>query len=294
VFALFGAAGTGKTHLAHGLVRAWQEHGGLESAAYMTAGDFRRQCAAAFRDEQIVEFRRLVRGRRLLAIDDLHQLPAADYVFQELRYTLDDYEERGGIVLVTSHRPTSTMGNLPAELRSRFASGLALQLAPPGAAARLRIVQQTSTAVGRSLADHVARRLADSMSGTTADLIGALFTLLSLPDVDGNNARIAGRLVAERQPTLQEIVTVVARYTNIPQKQLKSASRKQSIVFARALVVYLARELAGASYHTIGQALGGRDHTTIMHNHRKIDEERCSSLATQEVLDELRRILTSR
>jgi len=99
---------------------------------------------------------------------------------------------------------------------------------------------------------------------------------------------------AARRPTLREITTVVARYQNLPQSQLKSSSRRQSIVFARAIVVFLAREVAAATYDEIGRALGGRDHTTIIHNYRKIARQRERDPQTQETLEHLRRILLSR
>jgi chromosomal replication initiator protein len=298
VLCLFGPSGAGKTHLVHGLVRHWQQQCGEETAEYMTAADFRRQFLAAIRSDGIVEFRRCLRGRQLLAIDDLHQLPADEHLSQELRYTLDACEERGGIVFITASRPPATLGNMPPDVRSRLAAGLMLQLAAPGAAARLRIVRQTSAALGRSISDEAAQRLATAVKGTASDLIGALFELCSMPrGNDATDAVEADQVLADRmanRPTLREITAVVARYTGVPQKQLKSGSRKQSTVFARAIVVYLARELAAASYHEIGRALGGRDHTTTMHNYRNIDADRLRNSATQEALDELRRILLSR
>jgi chromosomal replication initiator protein len=86
----------------------------------------------------------------------------------------------------------------------------------------------------------------------------------------------------------------VARYYRVPQTRLKSDSRRQSIVSARAMIVYLARELAGCSYEQIGQSLGGRDHTTIIHNYRKIDRQRSCYPAIQEAIEELRRALSNR
>ncbi len=295
VLALFGPSGTGKTHLAYGLVRYWQQQRGTEAAQYVTAGDFRRQFHDAIRGDAIVDFRRHCRDCQLLAIDDLHHLPPSEHLLQELRYTLDEYEDRGGTVVVTSNRPANTLANMPSDLRSRLAGGLMLQLAPLGAAARLHVIRQTSAAIGRSLSDDAAHRLAAGVSGTTTDLIGALFELCqAAPDSQVSDSHRAEQLLAKRRPALREIIAVVARYTRVPQKQLKSASRKQSTVFARAIAVYLARELAAASYLEIGRALGGRDHTTIMHSYRKIDEDRLRCPATQETLDELRRILVSR
>jgi chromosomal replication initiator protein len=294
VFVLYGSSGTGKTHLAHGLVRHWQERQGSEAAEYLTANDFRRRYAAAIREESVLEFRRLIRSRQLLAIDDLDHLPSDDYVLQELRYTIDAYVENGGTLLATLQRPASALAAIPADVRNRLAAGISLQLAPPGSASRLRIVQQASAALGRSISADAAQRLADGVAGTTTDLMGALFELFSAPYANGSSdAKRVERILAARKPTLQEIISVAARYTRVPKKQLKSGSRRQSVVRTRAMVVYLGRELAGASYHEIGRALGGRDHTTIMHNYRKIDEERLLYPATQESLDELRRILMS-
>ena len=97
-----------------------------------------------------------------------------------------------------------------------------------------------------------------------------------------------------RRPTIREITAVVARNQNVPQSQLKSSSRKQSIVFARGLIVFLARELANLSYEEIGRALGGRDHTTIIHNYRKIAHECETNPQTAQTLESLRRTLLSR
>lgn len=298
LLALFGATGTGKTHLARGLAYHWQQQRGAESAEYVTASDFRRLFAAAIDAHTVADFRRHFRGRQLLAIDDLQRLPNDDYLMQEFRSTLDECEENGGTVVVTSGRFPGALPNLPPDLCSRLVSGLVLQLAAPGTDARARIVRHASSALGRTLSDEATRRLAAAVTGTAGDLFSALFELLAAPaaksidDVSRAEQLLTAR--AARRPTLREIVAVVARYVGLPQKQLKSSSRKQSVVLARGIVVYLARELASASYDQIGRALGGRDHTTIMHNYHKIDRDRQCNFTTQETLDDLCRILLSR
>ena len=88
-------------------------------------------------------------------------------------------------------------------------------------------------------------------------------------------------------------MAVVAKYYGVPQKVLKGGSRRQSAVFARAVAVHLARELGGMSYERIGHALGGRDHTTMMHNYRKIRGELPHDLPTRQAVEDLRRILLS-
>ena len=297
VIALFGPSGTGKTHLARGLVHHWQQSHGNESADYFTAQDFRQQLVEAMDQDAVIDFRRRFRTRELLVIDDLHRLPPDEYLLHELRFTLDAYEESAGVVLVTSHRPVTALGNLTPDLRSRLASGLMLQLAAPGKAARVRIVQHVAAMLRRPLSDEAVSQLADGLRGTASQLIGALYELYAgISDSASTDIEHADRLLSDREarrPALSEIVAIVAKYYGLSQKQLKSSSRKQAVVQGRATIIYLARELTGASYVEIGRALGGRDHTTVMHSYKKIERDRQRDLATQEALDDLRRILLS-
>jgi chromosomal replication initiator protein len=295
VLALFGPPGTGKTHLSRGLVQHWQHRCGPETAQYLTAADFRREFAAAIDRDAVVDFRRWLRSLELLAIDDLHQLPSETHLKRELRYTLDALAEAGGLVVVTSPRPVTTLPNLTRDLHGRFAAGLMLQLAVPGSAARMRIVQHLTAALGRPLSEDAMQRLVAGMHGTASQLVGALFELFAMIPINqlADAAVTRGSTASRnsRQPSLQEIVAVVGKYYRLPQKQMKSGSRKQSAVIARATAVYLARELTDSSYHEIGRVLGGRDHTTMMHNFKKIECERQTDLATQQAIDDLRRIL---
>jgi chromosomal replication initiator protein len=298
VLALYGESGTGKTHLARGAVAWWQDRGGADTAEYMTAADFRCRWTEACDADDVAQFRRRIRGLQLLAIDDLHRLPANEYLQQELRYTIDACNAAGAWLLVTSGRPASTLANLSPDVRSRLAAGLVLQLAPPGAAARGRIVEQASQALGWSVPQDVVGRLAAGISGTASDLFGALFALhAAVPHPHCWRTEHVDRYLAEhepRRPPLREIIAVVAKYHGVPQKVLKSSARKQAAVTARAMAVYLARELASASYERIGHALGGRDHTTMMHSYRKIHRQLQHDPATRDVVADLRRMLSAR
>lgn len=295
VLAIFGASGTGKSHLLRGLVRCWHDRCGVESAEYFAASDFRRDLTDAIRGESVVDFRRRVRSRQLLAIDDLDRLPGADYLQDELRHTLDACEESGSTVVVASARPVSSLRALSAAVRSRLASGLELRLAPPDQLARESLVRTVSAALGLGLTDEAAVRFAGGVAGTANDLFGALFELYSdrrgreRGDVPWVSRYLASR--DARRPTFREILPIVARYYGVSQKVLKSSSRQQSAVFARAMAVYLARELSGLSYERIGTALGGRDHSTIMHNYRKIAQQAADDLAARAAIDELCHLL---
>ncbi len=237
------------------------------------------------------------RQRELLAIDDLDQLASEPHLMAELRATLDDCADAGQLVLVTSPRAPATLANLSHDVRSRLSGGLVLQLDTPGPEARLRIVEQAAAALGRPISEEAAQRLSVGIVANTNELFAVLLRLLcGLPDSSGSDIQQVESLLADRSQrgaSLREIIAVVARYYRLPQKLLKSSSRKQAVVSARAVAVYLARELAGTSYEQIGRALGGRDHTTIMHSYQTIDRDRRCDWQTQEALDHLRRVLSN-
>ena len=305
MLAIYGPSGTGKTHLARGLVWSWQERNcadgssadgnNADCAEYLTAADFHHTLADAIKTDSVSEFRRRLRGRKLLAIDDVDRLPREAYIQQELRYTIDAFEEAGAMIVVTSSTPVSVARNLSVDVRSRLAGGLELRLAPPDEAARERLAQHVSAALGHPLSAEAARRLAAGVTGTAGDVFGAFFALnaqLSRPigsDVRAVEKYLASR--AARRPAIRDILQAVAKYYRVPQKVLKSSTRRQSAVSARAMAVYLARELAGLSYERIGHALGGRDHTTIMHSYRKIADRLTHDGATREALADLQRNL---
>jgi len=238
-----------------------------------------------------------IHSRAFLVIDGLERLPRDAYVQQELRSLLDALEDRGGTLLVTSTQAAGTLRNLTVDVRSRLSAGLMLQLLPPGDAAKQQILRQASGALGRLLSDEAARRLAAGIRGTPSDLFGALFELFAdRSNWTGGDVRCVerylGRLAA-RRPALRNILQAVAKYCAVPQKLIKSSSRRQSVVTARSITVYLSRELAGLSYERIGAALGGRDHSTIMHSHRKIERQLTRDLATRTAIEELSRTVAA-
>ncbi|HEY4233134.1 MAG TPA: DnaA/Hda family protein [Lacipirellulaceae bacterium] len=294
VITIYGPSGVGKTHVARGLVERWQQERGAESAEYLSASDFRHQLIDAIKNKSVAEFRQRVCGRSLLVIDELDRLPLDPYLQQELRSTADAIEERGGTLLVASTESVSVLRNLTVDVASRLAAGLVLQLLPPGDAAKKQILRRASTAIGRPLSDEAAARLAAGIRGTASELFGAMFELLadrSLRGTDIERVESYLSLRAARRPTLRNILHAVAKYCAVPQKLLKSSSRRQSVVLARSIAVYLSRELAGLSYERIGAGLGGRDHSTIMHSYRKIERLISRDLVTRTTIDELRQTL---
>ena len=316
---LSGASGSGKTHLARGLVELWNSKqarttpGGADSgpadsayaarnigeATYLTASDFARQFAAAIDRDEVREFRRHLRRQRLLVIDDAHRLGEtssrrAELRRTELKQTIDAVHASGGMLLLTIQGSLANHAAFDRALVSRLASGLVIEIAPPGREARRELLRQAAAALGCRFDDLALETLAERLPAEPPRLLRAAIELRrrSGTRIDVQSAeRLLATDQPQHSPPLASILRVVARYHKIPLKVLTSASRRKGVVAARAVAIYLARELTPLSYADIGQMLGGRDHTTIMHSYRRIRDELPRDPALESSVAELRRLL---
>lgn len=311
---LVGPSGCGKTHLAQGLVSYWETQTGLtvstrrdasgkanspstnNSAIYLTASDFVRAYADALEEGSLVAFRQRLRTCRLLVLEDLHRLRQADYLQEELLHTLDVLEAIGATVVVTSGRLPAETASLSASLVNRLSAGVTVEIAPLQTAARVELLRQATTALGANANQKALETLAEQLTGEPPQLLRAAIELRRRGGLRIGVAEVEQFLHEDRadhSPPLREICRLVAKYYGVTQKMLTSASRKQTVVLARAVAIYLARQMTPLSYQEIGRVLGGRDHTTIMHNARRIETGLVKDRALQSTVDELRRSIES-
>ena len=208
---LHGPSGTGKSHLARGLLAAWRDHFPGQTVVYTTAIDFARELADAMETQAIVDLRNRYRTAGLLVFEDVGRLGDKAAAQAELIHTLDAVMPEGGQVVVTAPLPPPELrGPLPA-LQSRLLAGLSVSLSPPGARTRLAILQQLAALREIELPEPVAQALADGLNGTVPELLGALVQLevpARMNDVPIDSAAVR-RYLADRnkrcQPQLTEL-----------------------------------------------------------------------------------------
>ncbi|WP_197527545.1 helix-turn-helix domain-containing protein [Posidoniimonas polymericola] len=299
---LLGPSGSGKTHLARGLGEAWNARlghtkNGDSQVAYLTASDFRRQVASAVSDRSIDALRRQLRRCRLLVLDDLPRLAGEAYVLEELVHTLDALSQSGALFVAASQKPPAELPGLSRALIGRLLSGLTLEIAPPRLAAQQELLLQALTAMGCSATAGALRALAEQAPADPRQLLGVAMRirrrLRAGTVLDEQTALGLIKLDLQRPtPPASDILTVVARYYGLPKTKLTSSSRQKSIVLARAVAIFLIRELTPLSYDQIGKMLGGRDHSTVLHNYRRIERAQASDRVLGHALGELRRSIT--
>ncbi len=288
---IVGSTGSGKSHIAEGLSQI-----AGPSALFTTAGDLRRDLADAIDRGVARGWRQRWASTPLLVIDDLDHLPPNISFQQELLSLIDDLADRGHKLIATSARPLAHLKGWPAGIVSRFSAGLTIEIAPLDSDSRKLVLQELAESQAWQLDQNGLEALVRHAPPKPRDLIAwmgqlqrefssrRVITAAGVEDlVKASKARSA--------PDLQQIIRLVSRYYSIPQKLLVSASRQAGAVAARGMVVYLARQLTTASYEQIAQRLGGRDHTTILHNYQRTCQRLDEQPALRQASDELQALL---
>jgi chromosomal replication initiator protein len=295
---IVGPSGSGKSHVAQGLIRAWSDRLDASVVAYFTAADFGRELQAARADERLLAWQKSMRAVRLLVIEDVDRLRPRATIQRELRQMIDAIIAAEGMVVVTALREPAACPQLDPGLRDRLVAGLTVRLRRPELSTRRAILAQAAAARGLALDPAQLDQLAKKDCATPAQLLGRLAALQNenpsdpLPSAGrAGEGCEAGTNVAETKIATKQILALAARYFGLTQAALTGPSRRTSLVEARNVIVHLARSHTTASYAEIGRTLGNRDHTTIMHADRRLAERLPTDPATQRAVDELDRLL---
>ncbi len=325
---IVGPSGTGKTHLARGLAEYWtaQNMAAAGRVLYFTGSDFANQLKTAIDAGDVRPFQNRLRATALLVIDDLTQLQSRRLAQQELIHTLDAVIDHGGQIVATSHTPPERITAFPVDLRGRLVAGLIAPLVPPAAAARMVIVEQLAQSRSIPINSLAARALADGLYETAPELLGALLELdmrsrltlecevetaeqadavsaatrrlseiacaIAPREIDSRTVRhwLAERRL-QRQPSLGTIARLAAKHFGLRVAELQSPSRQRAVVQARGIAMYLGRQLTAKSLDQLGKHFGGRDHTTVLHSYRSIEERLRSDPAVRRAVSDIRKSL---
>lgn len=299
---LIGPPGCGKSLLATGAAAAWSDVHGVENVLAVTGVDLRRQYERAIAAERnqpglAAAIADRLAGLRMLVIEDLEGLSPSASSVALLKGVLDRFEETGARLLVTAGKPLGETSGLDTQTVSRLAAGITLEVAAPADGARRELLVASLEARGSRIDPTAAEDLAGWLPAdarrviSVAEQLANRFGTRALIDRRCVKAFIADASHDEASMPLADIAAVVARYYSMPLRQLRSSSRKAPIVLARAVTIYLARQLTPLSYDEIGRYLGGRDHTTVMHNYNRINKRIPTDRALRSAIDDLLRKL---
>jgi chromosomal replication initiator protein len=293
----YGASGTGKSHLAMGLATLWRACFPKQPVVYATTTDFARQLADAIQTKTADDFGTRYRRAALLVLEQLDQLAGKRATQRELTTTLDRLHQSGGRAVLTTSRAPAELPGIAPSLQTRLVAGLAVPLASPGRDARLIILRRLAKLRHVKLSDQAAGALRDGLSGTVPELLAALGRLETSARADSGliDLEAARRYLGERhgcrQPSLRDIASGTARQFSLTLGDLRGRSRRRTVATARAVAMYVARNMTDATLQQIGRYFGRRDHTTVAHGCRETEHRLGTNPEVRHAVLELEREL---
>ncbi|MDR3440448.1 chromosomal replication initiator protein DnaA [Telmatospirillum sp.] len=298
---LYGGVGLGKTHLMHAVAWHIRERNPQRSVIYLSAEKFMYRFVRALRFQDTMAFKEQFRSVDVLMIDDVQFIGGKDSTQEEFFHTFNSLVDQGRQIIISADKSPSDLQGMEERLRSRLGCGLVADIHATTYELRLGILGAKAEQLGVEVPRKVAEFLAHKITSNVRELEGALNRVVA-------HAQLVGRDISlettqevlhdllranDRRITIEEIQKKVAEHFNIRLADMHSARRARQVARPRQVAMYLAKQLTSRSLPEIGRKFGGRDHTTVMHAVKKIDELRNADSSFAEDIELLRRMLES-
>jgi chromosomal replication initiator protein len=272
---IYGGVGLGKTHLLHAIGHHCHNEG--YTVRYISAETFTNELVDAIRSKQTAEFRERYRTVDVLLIDDIQFMAGKEATQEEFFHTFNDLHSFGKQVVISSDRPPKALVTLEERLLSRFEWGLTADVQSPDEETRQAILMAKSEELGYLIPEYVIEFIAHEVRSNIRELEGALNKVVAYAHLTGEPVdqemvmtALADTLRRTERVGVSEIIDVVCRYYGVHPDAMSGSSRKNAISQPRQVAMFLARTETDASLPQIGNHLGNRDHSTVLHGYDKI------------------------
>jgi chromosomal replication initiator protein len=296
---IHGKPGLGKTHLLHAIGNYVQAYGDDLAVRYATVEEFTDAFVKAMRAKDNRAFRERFRSADVLLIDDIQFLAEKMRTEEEFFHTFNSLYESGAQLVIASDRKPRELGVLEARLQERFEHGLVAELEPPDFEARMAILRKRARIDSLAgVADETLAEVARYVNASVRSLEGALIRVVAYASLRDESAtpslarqvleRLYPRSDESRSCTIEQIQEAAADLFDISRTQLLARDRTPHIAFARQIAMYVTRELTDETLPAIGRGFGGRNHTTVLHAHRRVAADMARDPRTFEAVGALR------
>ena len=279
---IYGGAGLGKTHLIHAIGNAVLAADPTKVVRYVHAEDYYSDVVRAYQQKAFDTFKRNYRSLDLLLLDDVQFLKGKDRSQEEFFYLFNALVEARKQIVITCDTYPKAIEGLEDRLITRLDWGLTVQIEPPETEMRVAILKKKAESEGKPIADEVAFFIAKHLRSNVRELEGALTRVLAYAQFHGKEITLETAKEAlkdivgayNRQITVENIQKMVADYYKLKVADLYSKKRTRAIARPRQIAMWLCKEVTPHSYQMIGESFGGRDHTTVLHAVRTVEELR--------------------
>ena len=277
---LHSKVGLGKTHLMQAIGNHSEQNHSDRKVIYLSAEKFLHLYVRSLKDRSILDFKDELRSADILMIDDFQFIAGKESTQEEFFHTVSALVESGKQLIISCDRTPSDFENLPERMRSRLSSGFVVDIAPADYDLRFAILKAKAEQSGQEIPLHIMEFLAQNITANIRELEGALNRIIGRAslikaEINIENVKlwIADLLkTKEKQVSIEDIQNKVAEKYGIKTSEILSANRSKNIARPRQIAMYLAKNLTTKSLADIGKFFGGKDHTTVMHACKKVEE----------------------
>lgn len=296
----YGGVGLGKTHLMHAIGHQMLTNQPDAKIKYVTSETFANDFINSIKNSTSEAFRREYRSVDLLLVDDIQFFADKEGTQEEFFHTFNTLYQDGRQIVLTSDRLPNEIPKLQERLVSRFAWGLSVDITPPDLETRIAILRKKADAEGLEIPDDTLSYIAGQIDSNIRELEGALVRVQAFATMNGQDitTSLAADALKSLKPATRKnelsillIQEEVCKYYHLQLKDLKGKKRVKSIVVPRQIAMYLSREMTDNSLPKIGAEFGGKDHTTVIHAHEKIQQLTETDPTIQKEIEDIKNML---
>ncbi|MBX4195784.1 chromosomal replication initiator protein DnaA [Candidatus Parcubacteria bacterium] len=295
---IYGSTGHGKTHLIQAIGNHVKSVSPGKRVFYMTSERFGQDCMNALQTQKMTVFKEKYRKYDVLIMDDIQFFSDKQKFQEELFHLFNTLYDNNKQVIFSSDKHPHFITGLEDRLKSRMSAGMIVDIPAPDHESRLAILSQKARSQGIILSPEVIDYLAHTVAGNIRDLEGALNTLIVHSQLKSREVLVSDvrNLIKSNQKpkrtvNVKEVVKVISDFYSIEEGSIYEKTRKKEIIKPRQIIMYILREDFNKSYPTIGEQLGGRDHTTVIHSCEKIKEDLKNDHGLGQELSQIRNLL---
>ena len=292
---IYGGVGLGKTHLLQSIGNEVARNNPEKRIKYITSERFTTELVDSIKNQKIDLFKEYYQQMDLLIIDDVQFLSGREKTQNEFFHIFNALYQINKQIVISSDRPPKAIGTLEERLRSRFEGGMITDISQPSLETRIAILSSKVAERGLVIEEDSLRYIAQNVNQNVRELEGALNRVIAycefrkIPTTLTNTEKILDELLEKNRKSIspESIFTVICDYYSVAREELVKKGRKKEISHPRQMLMYLLREELSTPFSSIGDLLGGRDHTTVLHAYEKIHTQKESS---RKIKDELSQI----
>ncbi|WP_142849420.1 chromosomal replication initiator protein DnaA [Telmatospirillum sp. J64-1] len=296
---LYGGVGLGKTHLMHAIAHHIRARNPARTVIYLSAEKFMYRFVRALRYQDTMAFKEQFRSVDVLMIDDVQFIGGKDSTQEEFFHTFNSLVDQGRQIVISADKSPSDLEGMEDRLKSRLGCGLVADIHATSYELRLGILDAKCEQMGVSVPTKVQEFLAHKITSNVRELEGALNRVIAHAQLVGRDITLESTQEVlhdllranDRRITVEEIQKRVAEHFNIRISDMHSARRSRQVARPRQVAMYLSKQLTSRSLPEIGRKFGGRDHTTVMHAVKKVEELCQTDISFAEDVELLRRML---